>query len=210
MTLIVFIFTAALNNVFVSEIDQLGRQGFAYIEAGNYEKALEKFNQILQLDKNNFEATLYKAGCLSELGKLKESLRLYSIAIGINPEAAIIYYNRGFTYQKNHQYNQAEKDYSTALDLDPSNTDEIPNDIIYNNLGIVYGIQENYDKAVIAYFNATRINKNYHEAHYNLGLAQEARGAFAAALESYQDALELEPENIEYGLAVMKMIRLQE
>ncbi|MCX7552718.1 tetratricopeptide repeat protein [Marinicella sp. S1101] len=202
------IFTAlslSFSNQNDIDINQIGEQGIELYQSEEYALALKSFDQILKIKKNNFQANLWKAYCLEALEKYSESIAFYSIAIEIKPSVASTYFNRAVLYQKTHAYHLAEKDYLLSLENDPTNQDVIPNDNIYNNLGSVYSIQENYDKAVIAFMNATRINKKFHEAHFNLGLAQEARGAFKSALSSYEKALNLAPNNFEYQSAYIRL-----
>ena len=62
------------------------------------------------------------------------------------------------------------------------------------NLGNAYLRSENFEKAKIAYQNATEKNENSAEAHCNLGITLERLGEFSSAINSYEKAIALKPE----------------
>jgi len=61
------------------------------------------------------------------------------------------------------------------------------------NLGNAYLRSENFEKAKIAYQNATEKNGNSAEAHCNLGITLERLGKFSSAINSYEKAIALKP-----------------
>jgi len=62
-------------------------------------------------------------------------------------------------------------------------------------LGLALAQKGDLDSAIPLWREATRLNPDYPEAHYNLGLALAKKGDPQGALEEYRAAYQLAPEN---------------
>lgn len=67
--------------------------------------------------------------------------------------------------------------------------------LIYNALGYAYFAQEQYDLAIRQYKEALDIAPGYVTALNNLGHSYERKQLIAQSLESYEAALQYDPEN---------------
>ncbi len=67
--------------------------------------------------------------------------------------------------------------------------------LIYNGLGYAYFAQEQYDLAIRNYKEALKHNPNYITALKNLAHAYERKTLIAQALQTYDQVLEVEPNN---------------
>jgi protein O-mannosyl-transferase len=65
----------------------------------------------------------------------------------------------------------------------------------YNNLGLAYASQGQWDRATTEFQAALRLKPGYVEPHYNLGLAYASQGRLDRAVEEYQVALRLKPDS---------------
>lgn len=79
------------------------------------------------------------------------------------------YFNRGNAYIDKNNYDQAIKDYTKVIELNPQNADA------YNNRGASYINKNNYDQAIKDYQKAIEIDPNVKYAKENLKLAIQAK-----------------------------------
>nr|WP_321231133.1 tetratricopeptide repeat protein [uncultured Psychroserpens sp.] len=127
-----------------NDINRLVEKGITYHDAGNYEKAIETYQQALQLDPKsslvNYEISLSyfhnkdykkaikhsdvvidnddkhvkaayitKGSCLDNLGKTKESIKLFKKGIRKFENDGLIYYNLALNHYKLKDFDEAEK-----------------------------------------------------------------------------------------------------
>jgi tetratricopeptide (TPR) repeat protein len=75
----------------------------------------------------------------------------------------------------------------------------------YNNLGNVYFVMGQYQKALDAYKNALQVFPEYSRAHDNMGLAYEALREWDLAIEAYKSSIQFAPE---YPLSYLHLANL--
>jgi len=80
--------------------------------------------------------------------------------------------------------------------------------------GLVYERQGKFDKAIIEYKNAIKVNPQFSEAYYQLGLLYRVKGDLNQAIADYSKVIELNPKHaaayFERGLAYVKEGKTQE
>jgi tetratricopeptide (TPR) repeat protein len=151
-----------------------------FIEEGNTDKALEYLalgRDMFEEDQSliNTEINLY-----IQLGRTSELIGKLGEAIALDDENDLLYFNRGTIYDQEGDVVNAEKDYLSALELNPSSFGG------NYNLGALYfnaGVETN-NKA-----NGTSNNTVYKK------LKKQADTAFAKALPYLEAAHDLEPED---------------
>jgi tetratricopeptide (TPR) repeat protein len=95
--------------------------GMYYQSNGEYDKAIQKYNFILDQDAGYFYAT-YNIGYVN-LVYLKEfdvAIDYFSRTIEIEPAYTDAWYNRGFSYELKEDLKNARTDYKKTLELDPN------------------------------------------------------------------------------------------
>jgi|GEM_PF-3982779 len=177
-------------------------QGNAFFNAHNYDAAIEKYKEALQIDPNNAEATRN----LADARAAKQRARSNEL----NDE--------GGTFYDSRRYGEAIDKYQQALDADPSNT------AAANNLKLARSAKANqegnalyeakqYEMAIKKYEEALAIDPSNTAAANNLKLAREAKqrarsnelndegGAlydshkYGEAIDKYQQAVDADPSN---------------
>jgi len=151
-----------------------------FLEEGNTDKALE----YLALGRESFEEDQglinTEINLYIQLGRTSELIGKLGEAIALDDENELLYFNRGTIYDQEGDIDNAEKDYLTALELNPSAFGA------NYNLGALYFNQgvETKNKA-----NATSNNSLYKK------LNKEADAVFAKALPYLETAHELNSED---------------
>lgn len=95
--------------------------GMYYQETGNYEKAVQIYNTILE-SKPDFYFALYNIGFIN-LVYLKDypvAIDYFNQTIALNPQYTDAFYNRGFAYELSGDIDRSKSDYQKALELSPN------------------------------------------------------------------------------------------
>lgn len=95
--------------------------GMYYQSVGDYEKAIQKYNLILNQEPKYFFAT-YNIGYIN-LVYLKDfdvAIDYFNQTIELEPAYTDAWYNRGFSFELKDDLVSARKDYSKTLEIDPA------------------------------------------------------------------------------------------
>ena len=111
-------------------IDQLSAEGDKYYDNEEYDKALESYNKILDIDPNNAEAYYNKGYTYYMLNQNDEALKDFDKAIKLDPDYANTYNGKGDVFYELEQYDEALINYDKAIALDPINTFAYENKVL--------------------------------------------------------------------------------
>jgi Tfp pilus assembly protein PilF/regulator of protease activity HflC (stomatin/prohibitin superfamily) len=103
--------------------------------------------------------------------------------------AASEHINLGIVHARNGRPLEAESEFKKALEADPHNLQAA------NNLASIYSQQERYPEALLLLRDLLTRNPDYAMGWSNLAVAQQRTGKMDEALESYDHALKLEPND---------------
>jgi tetratricopeptide (TPR) repeat protein len=90
-----------------------------YLEDGDYDKALQILNKLLDENAEYKEAHLAKAITLLQMGRHDASRKAFDRAIRLDNNYAQAYADRGILNDRDGRYEAALGDYRKALKLDP-------------------------------------------------------------------------------------------
>lgn len=110
-----------------------------------------------------------------------------SNAIKLQPNEAVVYYNRGIAYENLGQYQPAIKDYNMAISLNPDYPEA------FYNRGTVYNEIGRYQQAVEDFNRAVVLQPDDAEAYHGRGFAYDKLGQYERAVEDYTKAINLQP-----------------
>ena len=116
-------------------------------------------------------------------------------------EATRGYYNRGNSYSRQGQYQQAIEDYDKAIELDPNDGRA------YYNRGNSYSRQGQYQQAIDDYDKVIELDPNDAEPYSDRGSSYHRLGQNERAIEDYDEAIKLDPDNAEaYNKLKMRIV----
>ncbi len=98
-------------------------EGNNLFEDGEYQRALDKYDEALNEDRNHIHAMRGRARSLMQLGQSPQALTAFNTAISLEPEFGGTYANRGMLHDRMGRYEKAIADYEHALALYPEVAD---------------------------------------------------------------------------------------
>jgi tetratricopeptide (TPR) repeat protein len=135
---------------------------------------------------------------LSNAGKSEEAIAKFNEVIGIAPKCASCYANIGSIHLRAQQYDEAEKAYKQALEID---AEMVP---AYTGLMNVYNAQRKFDLAETMADEAAKraagsggAGGGNAEALYNQGVVQWNANKFEEARQHFQEAVDADPNHAE-------------
>jgi len=173
----------------VSETDIWLQQAYSAYQSGNYDRAMELYNQVLEVDPNNRNALLARAAINIHDGYAEAAIRDYRRLLLANPKDSLAMSSM-LTVTS-----YAPEDTETQLKLMIREEPDSP----YLNFALAnaYGAQNRWQEAQRYYFKALQNNPGDPNYAYNLAVSLEHISQPVSAITYYQRAL----ENFENGLA---------
>ena len=118
----------------------------------------------------------------------EKSIEHYTKAIGLKPDLAEAYNNRGVAYTDKGDYNRAIDDCNKAIDLNHGYADA------HFNRGRVHQNKGDYNHAIEDYTKAIDLKPDFAIAYNNRGVTFLSNNAAHQAIEDYTTAIRLNPE----------------
>jgi tetratricopeptide (TPR) repeat protein len=106
------------------------------------------------------------------------------------PGHALYYSNRGDSYLKNGNYDQAIAEYTQAIELDPSLAS------FYYNRGLAYSNKADYDNAISDFSQVIMMNPKDGEAYFERGYNYSMKDDLELAIADYTQVIQLDPKNV--------------
>ncbi|MGB3557378.1 MAG: tetratricopeptide repeat protein, partial [Geitlerinemataceae cyanobacterium] len=158
---------------------------------GKVADSIVEYHAIVEIENNNL-AALHQIGQLSEgLGEFAGAIESYRRAIDLDPSPPFwIYRHLGFALSQQEQWLEAVAAYQKAIALHPEDV------ATYGLLGQAQGRMGDVDGAISSYQKQIELKTDLPIWVYlNLGEGLSQKDRLEEAIEVYEKALELEPEN---------------
>lgn len=95
----------------------------SYFSKGDYKEAITHSDIVLKQDEDLLlQAYMTKGSALDMLGKTKESIKLFKTAIKKTDGHYLLYYNLGLNYFKVNDFENAEENVISAIELNPNHS----------------------------------------------------------------------------------------
>lgn len=96
-------------------------RGYWKDRKGDYDSALEDFDEAVRLDPKHVEGYDYRASVWRNKGNLERAIADLDMAIRLDPTYAAAYYRRGEIYQEKGDLDKARSDYNATLAVPTKN-----------------------------------------------------------------------------------------
>jgi tetratricopeptide (TPR) repeat protein len=192
------------------DIDAIVQSGRAYLESGEYDKAISELEGAIEQAGGDIDAHFLLGQLYSQDGQLEKAADEFRKVLELNPEHAAAHHNLGVTYYQLQDLQSAIYELETALEIEPDDPDT------HYQLGATYLTlavsgstsapavdPEFLSQATEAFNAALELREGMPEALIGLGNVSIQQGDFESAIETLQQAIESLPDSREayYGLA---------
>ncbi len=179
------------QNPLAIRIASLLQQAIGLHQQGKLPEAAALYEQILDLQANNFDA-LHLLGILQRRqGQYALALELIRRAIAVNSAHAAAHSNLGNILLDLAQPAEALSSYQRALALAPDFVEAL------NNQGMALRALGRIDEALQSYQLALRVKPDYLEACFNRAVTLMAVKRHAEAIKDFDAVLKIQPGHIE-------------
>jgi tetratricopeptide (TPR) repeat protein len=171
--------------------------------SGDMVQTEKSCNNLLQQYPQSVIVINILGASLQRQGKLKESIKNYSLATKIDPNYPDTFNNRGTAYMELNHFEESIHDYKNAIQINPNYAEA------YNNLGSSLRKLNRHNEALDSYNRAITINPNYAEAYSNRSNVLIDLGEYQQAIASCKQAIAIQPNHAQAffskGLALQKL-----
>jgi len=155
----------------------------------NLTGASECYEKCSNLEPENAELLVKRAGVQMDAGKIDESLELFDAALGLDPKNVDALLHRSNLRMLQQNVTEAQKDLEACLKLKPDHL------LARLRLATVYMATNDLNSAKESLDKAQQINPKSSEVHSYRGEMHFAQGEFSEAKDEFSKAIECEPGN---------------
>jgi len=159
-TFFTFLMFLCANLIFAQNktaVEEIVNKGIYLHDEGKYNEALAKYEEALNLDKNNIIALSEKAMTLNALKKYDEAIEVCKLILKLYPKESngTVYVTYGNALDHSNNSDKAIKIYNKGLELSPNYYQ------LYFNKGIALANQKKYDEAIQSFQTSTKLSPNH-------------------------------------------------
>lgn len=162
-----------------------------FVKSGQYEAAAARYDAILKLNPNNFDAYYGRGATMQLQGKAREAVFNWEAALVLRKDDPVLYRNLALAMLQLSELDKAAVYFVEALKLDPTDFAS------RNGLGKVLGMQGRLDDALVQFQEALKYQPGSAEALNNIGVILMRQRKLAEAEATFAAALQVEPRKIE-------------
>jgi tetratricopeptide (TPR) repeat protein len=171
--------------------------GWAYLATQKFDKAIEYFTASIAgygSDKKRASATIIgRADAKRALKKYRDAVNDYTLAIQLNPNDHLAYWNRASCYYLNGDYELAEKDYTKTITYYASDNVNLAR--LYNNRANMEIAEQKYPEAFRDDSAAITHNLSFGPAYWGMGDAHAQNGDFQLSVVWYTETMKHYTDN---------------
>jgi len=151
------------------EVKKLFKDGLKIYKVGDYEEAINLFDDALKLDPSNYEILNQKGVILDKMDKYEEALKIYDQAIKLNPTQTKAYYNKGLLLKDLKKLDEAMESFDKVTEIDIMNLSaHFEKALIYDEFG-------NLDEAIKRYEVIVEAKPRANLVRYHLNKALDKK-----------------------------------
>jgi tetratricopeptide (TPR) repeat protein len=193
--------------------------GLVYYQLGDYQTAVINYNQAINININFGKAYHQRGLANYQLGNYQTAIEDYTQAMRINPHVAIIYKHRADARYRVGDHQGAIEDYHQTIKINPhyainnqhsknqqiapyllDKKQKIIKDIAvksddavsFKNRGNAFCELGEYERAIIDYNQAIKINPNDADVYYFRGNAHFDLGNYEAAIDDFKKVVKIQ------------------
>jgi serine/threonine protein kinase len=160
-------------------------QGMSHLENGEYEFAINCFDETISYDFNNTKAYFSSGVAYQAMNKLDDAVKRFDMAIEIDPKYSEAYHHRGNIHFSQEKYDLAINDYTEAIKANLADVNS------YFKRGTTYLTKTEFDKAISDFTEVVALDPNHSQAYFGRGNAYCHTGEYQLAIIDLSESIEL-------------------
>jgi len=169
--------------------------GLFYMNGNSVDEAIKYLEKSLALNPRFFLSWNALGLARSMKGDMQGAIAGFRKCLEINPQFSEAHNNLGTIYQETKMFDQAEQEFRKALENPGYSSAELP----HYNLARLYFTNDRIDDAYNEVQSALQIKSRFAMAHNLKGLILEKKGSLEEAVDSYEEAYKLVPDDVNFG-----------
>jgi len=193
-------------------LDHMLKEAYQFRDAQDYEKAIERFSKLLEINSNDFESWLEKGNCLYSISRFSEAVACYDNCMESSENEIHLHAlcNKGLALINLGMHDQALKDLHVALDMARSSGNMLIVEFALVGIGRSYIELEKYNDAENILLQALEQNKGSIEAMAALSSLYNRRFEYAKAAQYAEKVLKEEPQRTEVKAGLSEFLLASE
>jgi tetratricopeptide (TPR) repeat protein len=168
-SVVVIVLLSVASVAGAQSVDEWYDMGYYYVLDGDYEKAVECFTKVIELEPENTYACNSRARAYKNLDLYDEAISDYKKTISLDPDDIEAYSGLAFIYYLMGDYTNALEYFTIDINRDPTVTSLDARANIYRELG-------RYDEAIADIERALKFSATYYKTYYTRGLIYKEIG----------------------------------
>jgi serine/threonine protein kinase len=163
-------------------------QGNSLLDKNQAQDSLNKFQQVINLQRDSAAAWKGRGDALFTLGRYSGALEAYEKAIAVEPDNVKVLNNKGKILYKQGEFKKAIETHQQAIKIDPNNADA------WSSKGLAYMSLQQYEQALKSFDQAQNIKPEDPTIWLQKGIVlrslqrpQEAKIFYQEALDVYEE-----------------------
>lgn len=167
--------------------------------------ALRTVNGVLKESSRYVQAHQLRGQILFTMNEVEDALAEFDRALRLNKNYTEARNWRAYALVQLERYDEAMEEYERALaDLTYPTPEKIR-----TNVGMLYRLRGQYDKAIVSLQKAVQLNPSYTKGFYELGITYREMGNGGKAKEYFESVIKLAPDTPVAGQARDQIEQLQ-
>lgn len=173
------------------KIDTFFTKAFKYHQEGHLENAKDIYEEILEMDQNDFKSNHFLGLIYYQKLDYKSAIPYLNKALIINPEDPAVLNNTGLVLLALEDYDGASKVFLKANQLRPN----VPE--ILNNIGLSLLNLKQYTESIKYFLESIECNEHFFKAYIGYGKALFQLKKYNEALKAFNHVFNLDPSNLD-------------